>query len=79
MSLKLGIQHQVLEYYQVCSNDDPALTLTYFAARSNLIPYALVRENIYFFRENVRKSFNRRSLQQITRVTNVYVDIEICP
>ena len=34
----------VLEYYQVCSNDDPGLTLTYFRARSNLIPYAFVWE-----------------------------------
>ena len=34
-----------LEYYQVCSNDDPGLILTYFTARSNLIPYAFVWEN----------------------------------
>ena len=26
MILKLGMQHRVLEYYQVCSNDDPRLT-----------------------------------------------------
>ena len=29
-------------YYQVCSNDDPVMTLTYFTARSNLVPYAFV-------------------------------------
>ena len=29
MILKLGIRHRVLESYQVCSNDDPGLTLTY--------------------------------------------------
>ena len=34
----------VLVYYQVCSNDDPGLTLTYFTARSNLAPYAFVCE-----------------------------------
>ena len=28
MTLKLGMQHRVLEYYQVGSNDDPGLTLT---------------------------------------------------
>ena len=28
-----------------CSNDDPGLTLTYFTARSNLVPYAFVGEN----------------------------------
>ena len=35
---------QVLEYYQVCSNDDPGLTLTYFTGRSNLVPYAFAWE-----------------------------------
>ena len=38
MTLKLGMHHRVHEYYQVCSNDDPGLTLTYF------VPYAFVRE-----------------------------------
>ena len=40
MTLKLGMWLWVLEYYQVYSNDDPGLTLTYFRARANLIPYA---------------------------------------
>ena len=44
MTLKQGMQHWVLEYYQVYSNDDPGLTLTYFTARSNLVPYAFVLE-----------------------------------
>ena len=44
MTLKLGMQHQVLEYYHVCSNDIPGLTLNYFTARSNLAPYAFVWE-----------------------------------
>ena len=44
MTLKLGMLHRVLRYYQVCSNDDPGLTLTYFTARSNLFPYAFVLE-----------------------------------
>ena len=44
MTLKLGMEHRVLEYYQLCSNDDPRLTLTYFTARSNLVPYAFVWE-----------------------------------
>ena len=42
MTLKLYIQHRTLEYYQVCSNDDPGLTLTYFTERSNLVSYAFV-------------------------------------
>ena len=44
MTLKLGMQHRVLEYYPVCSNNDPELTFTYFTARSNLVPYAFVWE-----------------------------------
>ena len=44
MTLKLGMQHRVLEYYQVCSNNDPVLTMTYFRARSNLVPHAFVWE-----------------------------------
>ena len=44
MTLKLGMQHRVLEYYQLFSDDDPGLTLTYFTARSNLVPYAFVWE-----------------------------------
>ena len=44
MTLKLGMQHRVLKYYQDNSNDDPGLTLTYFTARSNLVHYAFVWE-----------------------------------
>ena len=44
MALKLGMQHRVLGYYKLYSNDDPGLTLTYFRARSNLVPYIFVWE-----------------------------------
>ena len=40
--LEVGMQHWVLEYYDIYTNDDPELTLTYFTARSNLVPYAFV-------------------------------------
>ena len=40
------MQHRVLEYYQVCSNYDPVLTLTYFTARSNLVPCAFAWEKV---------------------------------
>ena len=46
MTLKVDMQHQVLEYYEVSSNDAPGLTLTYFTARSNLVPYAFVWEKV---------------------------------
>ena len=43
MILKVGMQHWVLEYVlPSCSNDDPGLTLSYFTARSNLVPYSFV-------------------------------------
>ena len=57
MTLKLGLQHRVLEFYQVCSTDDAGLTLTYFTARSNLVPYAfcmIKRYNNGFFRNYCR-------------------------
>ena len=44
MTLKFGMQHLVLEYYQVCSNDVSGLTLTYYRTRSNLVPYAFIWE-----------------------------------
>ena len=46
MTLKVDMQHWVREYYQVCSNDAPGLTLTYFTARSNLVPYAFAWEKV---------------------------------
>ena len=42
MTLKLGIHDWVFKNYQVCSNNDPRLTLVYFTARSNLVSYAFV-------------------------------------
>ena len=42
--LESWMQHRVLEYYQDYSNNDTGLTLTYFTARSNLVPYAFVWE-----------------------------------
>ena len=52
-----------LLYIIICSNDDPRLTVTYFTARSNLVPYAFI------WGKTVRKSFNGRNLKQMTRVT----------
>ena len=44
MTLKVSMHHRVLEYYQVCSNDDPGLTLTYLTARSNMVFYIFISE-----------------------------------
>ena len=40
MTLGLGMLHLGCGAYQVCSNDDPRLTLTYLTSRSNLLPNA---------------------------------------
>ena len=40
MTLGLGMQHLGCWAYQVCSNNDPRLTLTYVTSRSNLLPNA---------------------------------------
>ena len=55
LTLNVGMQHRVRQYYQVCSNDDPGLTLISFTARSNLVPYAFLWEkgNIMDFSETV--------------------------
>ena len=46
MTLEVCMQHRVFKYFQICLNDDPELTLTYFTARSNLIPYAFVWKRV---------------------------------
>ena len=46
MTLKVCMQHWVLENYQIHSNNDPGLTITYFTARSNLVLYAFVWEKV---------------------------------
>ena len=40
VTLGLGMSHWGCGAYQVCSNDDPRLTLTYLMSRSNLLPNA---------------------------------------
>ena len=44
MTLGLGIKHCGCRPFQVCTNDYSGLTLTYFMARSNLIPNAFIWE-----------------------------------
>ena len=43
MTLKVDMQHRVLKCYQVCSSDDPGLTLIYFMARSNFCALCFCR------------------------------------
>ena len=56
MTSGLGMLHLECGAYQVCSNDDPRLTLTYLTSRSNLLPNAFTWEiflKVDFF-ENCR-------------------------
>ena len=53
MDLGLGMQDWGCGPYQICTNDECAnieyrLTLTYFMARTNLIPNAFIWENLKF-------------------------------
>ena len=45
MALGLGMSHWGCGPYQICTNDESRLTLTYFMARTNLIPDAFIKEN----------------------------------
>ena len=45
MILKFSLQHRLLKYYQIYSNEDTGLTVSYFTASSNLVSYAFVWEN----------------------------------
>ena len=45
MTLGLGMKHLGCGAYQVCSNDDPRLTLIYFASRLNLLANAFKCEH----------------------------------
>ena len=58
MMLKLGMQHQRLKLYKVYINDDPGMTLTYCATRSNRVAYTFDT-----------KVFDGENLQQMTKMT----------
>ena len=65
MTLKAGMLHCVLEYYQICSNDDTGLTLTYFTARSNLAPYAFILE------KGKTMDFKKKLLSMISTLADI--------
>ena len=46
MTLKLGMMHRVFEYYTLCSNAEPGLTLTYSMARTNWSLMLLYRKKV---------------------------------
>ena len=67
MTLKRGKQDRVLEFYQVCSNNDRCLTLNYLMAKSNLVPCDFVWEKfktLDFSETNVVKESSRSKLKE---------------
>ena len=48
MTLGLGMLHKGCGAYQVCSNEEPKLTLTYLTSRSVLLPNAF-KWDFFFF------------------------------
>ena len=46
MTLKRCMQDRVLEFYQVCANNDPCLTLKHLMARPSLVPGDFVCEKV---------------------------------
>ena len=82
MTLKLGMQHRVLEYYQVCSTYDPGLTLTYFTARSNLVPYAFVWEKgktMDFFFQKLLASMIKKLVKNDRSDKKILLTSKHCP
>ena len=71
------MQHRGLWPYIVYPNDDLGLTLTFLGQGQICFLMLLYGENIHSFRKHVRESFNGRNLQQMTRVTRVYVDLKL--
>ena len=67
MTLGLGMQHWGCWAYQVCSNNDPRLTLTYLTSRSNLLPNAF--ELDFFFKKTL---FSLDMLNLVSIVSSVY-------
>ena len=70
MTFNLGMHHRVLEYYQVCSNDDPGLTLTYFTAKSNwslMLLYGIKVKQWIFQKLLSSMIWNWQQMTEVTR------------
>ena len=70
------MHHRILKYYQVCSNDDPVLTLTYFTATSNFVPYAFEWEKgkaMAFSETIVVYDIKVGRLSQVNEYMNLYM------
>ena len=69
MILKLGMQKRVLEFYQVCSNDDPVLTLTYFTAVLTLTYFTTVMTKVVPWDCSIKT--NKLNIYLVMQLVNV--------
>ena len=74
MTLKLGMRHWLREYYQIYSNDDLGLTLTYFTARSILVPFVFLFFFVVFF---LFCFFVRKTLKLQTEACEVNIGMHV--
>ena len=85
MTLKLGMRHWLLEYYQFYSNDDHGLTLTYFMARSDLVLFVFVWESADFQETIEAYEVKVGTYSQINEYMMIYDNpvsvslIDLCP
>ena len=63
ISVKLGMKHSWLKYYNVYINHDPVMTLTKFMARSTWVAHA------FEWGKTVKMSFEVKSQQEIGKWT----------
>ena len=65
ISIKLGVKHPLLNYYNVYINHDPVMTLTKFMARSTWVAIAFEREKLLKCHLNGKASKNLANGQNI--------------
>ena len=71
----MTFEHQGLGPYKIYSNGEPVLTLTYFTARSTLLPNAFVWENAYILnvKETIEDYEQNWKLVQIVDLVSIWV------
>ena len=65
ISMKLGVKHPWLKYYNVYINHDPVMTLTKFMARSTWVAHA------FEWGKTVKMSFEGKSQQKLANGQNI--------
>ena len=73
MTLKLGMQHRVLEYYHVCSNDDHRLILSYLR-QGQIWPHVLLygEKGKQLIKKNVVCDIKVGRCSQLNEFMNLY-------